>query len=63
MAIFWVSINHRHDELHYLWVTDLLAEVCPRVINTFSIVLQLSQVKKSSTIFSVHKYLSNDASY
>jgi hypothetical protein len=63
MAVFRVSIDHRHDELDYLWVADLLAEVCPRVINTFSIVLQLSQVEKSSTIFSIHKYFSNDASY
>ena len=63
MAVFWVSIDHRHDELHDLWVADLLAEVCPRIINTFSIVLQLSQVKKSSSIFSVHKYFSNHTSY
>ena len=62
MPVFRVSTNHRHDEVNYLWVADLLSEVCPRVMDTFSIVLQLSQVEKSSSIFSIHKYLSNDAS-
>jgi hypothetical protein len=56
LSLLGVSVNHGHDEVHYLGILDPFLEVLAWVVHIFPIVLEVRQIKQGD---SIHKNLSD----